>query len=77
MHGEFFYLCGMQCIYTAGGMTSSDVIKEDGALYGSPGAGLVAIGDQGLQEEGGNMTGTSSWGQFPNGGCGFLCMYAS
>ena len=61
-------------MYTAGGMTSSDVMKEDSALYGSPGVGLVAIGDQ---EEGGNVTGTSSWGQFPNGGCGFLCMYVN
>lgn len=50
-----------------GVMTSSEVMKEDNALYGSPGASLVAMGDQGLQEEGGNMAAASSWGQFPNG----------
>ena len=54
-----FYFCT-----NAGGITSSDVMKEESALYGSPGAGLVSMGDQ---EEGGNLTGTSSWGQFPNG----------
>ena len=49
-----------------GGMTS-DVMKEDNALYGSPGADLVAMGDQVLPEEGGNMGGASSWDQFSNG----------
>ena len=49
-------------------------MKDESALYGSPGANLVAMGDQGLQEEGGGMGAASSWTQFPNGGCGFLCI---
>ena len=36
-------------------------------MYGSQGAELVAMGDQTLQEEGGNIGGGSSWDQFPRG----------
>lgn len=49
-----------------GGM-SSDVMKEDDALYGSPGADLVSMGDQVLPEDGTNMGGASSWEQFSSG----------
>ena len=44
-------------------------MKDDNALYGSPGADMVAMGDQVLQEDGGNMGGASSWDQFSNGRC--------
>ena len=60
----------VQYVYSVcvpGGMTPSEVMKEDSALYGSPGANLVAMGDQGLQEEGGGMGAATGWGQFPNG----------
>ena len=50
-----------------GGMAAAEVIKGDSTVYGSPGANLVAMGDQGLQEEGGTMGAASGWGQFPNG----------
>ena len=51
-------------IMCTGGM-STEVIKEDGGLYGSQGAELVAMGDQVLPEEG-NIGSASSWNQFSN-----------
>lgn len=51
------------------GGISSETMKEDNALYGSPGADLVSMGDQVLQEDGGNMGGASSWDQFSSGRC--------
>lgn len=49
-----------------GGM-SSDVMKEDNALYGSPGADRVSMGDQVLPEDGSSMGAASSWDQYPSG----------
>ena len=42
----------------------AEVVKEDSGLYSSPGAELVAVGDQVLQEEVGEA---SSWDQFSTG----------
>ena len=50
------------------GVMSSEVMKEESGLYGSPGADLVAMGDQVMQEDGGNMGGASSWDQYSTAG---------
>lgn len=55
----------MYALYHLGGM-SSDVMKEDNALYGSPGADRVSMGDQVLPDDASNM-GASSWDQFSPG----------
>ena len=56
----------VHCIHALGGM-SSDVMKEDNALYGSPGADRVSMGDQVLPEDGSSMGAASSWDQYPSG----------
>ena len=59
-------LCVCVCVCSV----TSEAMKDD-ALYGPPGADLVAMSDQVLQDDGGNMGGASSWDQFPTGGCGY------
>ena len=63
------------CIYIVYYIVTSEVMKDDNALYGSPGADMVAMGDQVLQEDGGNMGGASSWDQFSNGKVSYTCIH--
>ena len=66
----YIYMCTYLALQTwnfsscTGGI-STEVIKEDGGLYGSQGAELVSMGDQVLPEEG-NIGSASSWNQFSN-----------